>query len=75
MIEATGGGALRLADGVPDIRRVREGRRAAGRGWVGLSRREAYAVEDVRLTPLAPGWAMLLLSAGLMLAAWRVEGR
>ena len=75
LIDATDGGALRLADGVPDIRRVRDGRRAAGRGWVGLSRREAYAVEDVRLTPLAPGWAMLLLSAGLMLAAWRVEGR
>ena len=75
LIDATDGGALRLANGIPDIRRVRDGRTAAGRGWVGLSRREAYAVEDVRLTPLAPGWAMLLLSAGLMLAAWRVEGR
>ena len=75
LAEATRGGVLRLADGAPDIRRVREGRRAAGRGWVGLARREAYAVEDVRLTPLAPGWAMLLLSAGLMLGAWRVEGR
>ena len=75
LIDATNGGALRLANGIPDIRRVRDGRTAAGRGWVGLSRREAYAVEDVRLTPLAPGWAMLLLSAGLMLAAWRVEGR
>ncbi len=75
LIDATNGGALRLADGAPDIRRVRDGRTAAGRGWIGLSRREAYAVEDVRLTPLAPGWAMLLLSAGLMLAAWRVEGR
>lgn len=75
LVDATDGGALRLADGVPDIRRVRDGRTAAGRGWVGLSRREAYAVEDVRLTPLAPGWAMLLLSAGLMLSAWRVEGR
>ena len=75
LIDATDGGALRLANGIPDIRRVRDGRTAAGRGWVGLSRREAYAVEDVRLTPLAPGWVMLLLSAGLMLAAWRVEGR
>jgi hypothetical protein len=75
LIDATNGGALRLANGIPDIRRVRDGRTAAGRGWIGLSRREAYAVEDVRLTPLAPGWAMLLLSAGLMLAAWRVEGR
>jgi hypothetical protein len=75
LIEATAGGALRLAEGVPDLRRVREGRTPAGRGWVGLWRREAYAVEDVRLTPLAPGWAMLLLTAGLLLAAWRMEGR
>ncbi len=75
LAEATAGGAMRLADGLPDIRRVREGRTAAGRGWVGLARREAYAVEDVRLTALAPGWLALALTAGLLLAAWRVEGR
>jgi len=75
LIEATAGGALRLADGPPDLRRVREGRTPAGRGWVGLVRRDAYAVEDVRLTPLAPGWLMLLLTAALLVAAWRVEGR
>jgi hypothetical protein len=75
IVEATGGGALRLADGAPDIRRVSEGRVAAGRGWVGLARREAYAVEEVRLTALAPGWLALALTAGLLLAAWRVEGR
>lgn len=73
--EATLGGVMRLTEGAPDIRRVREGRVAAGRGWLGLARREAYAVEDVRLTPLAPGWLMLALTAGLLLAAWRVEGR
>jgi hypothetical protein len=72
---ATGGAVLRLAEGLPDIRRVAEGRVAEGRGWIGLARREAYAVRDVRLTALAPGWLMLLLTAGLLLAAWRVEGR
>ena len=71
----TGGGMFRLEDGVPDLRRVGEGRRMAGRGWLGLARRGAYAVEDVRLTPLAPGWLMLLLTATALLAAWRVEGR
>ena len=75
LAQATAGAALRLAEGVPDIRRVREGRAASGRGWIGLARRDAYAVEDVRLTALAPGWLMLLLTAGLLLAAWRVEGR
>jgi len=72
---STKGGVLRLEDGIPDLRRVREGRTAAGRGWIGLARREAFAVEDVRLTPLAPGWLMLILSAGFMIFAWRVEGR
>jgi hypothetical protein len=75
LAEASGGAMRRLTEGVPDIRRVREGRTAEGRGWIGLARREAYAVEDVRSYPLAPGWLMLLLTAGLFVAAWRVEGR
>ena len=75
LISASAGGALRLADGFPDIRRVREGRVAAGRGWIGLERRNAYTVSDIRLTPLAPGWMLLLLAAGFAIAAWRVEGR
>ncbi len=74
--EATGGGAPRFAGaGVPDLRRVEEGRVTAGRGWLGLVRREAYDVQDIRLSPLAPGWLLLLLAAGLAVAAWRVEGR
>jgi hypothetical protein len=76
LASASAGSILRLAEaGVPDLRRIREGREASGRGWVGLFRREAFAVEDVRLTPLAPGWLMLLLTAGLLVAAWRVESR
>ncbi len=75
LVAASGGGVARLLDGVPELRRVREGRAADGRGWVGLARREAYAVEDVRLTALAPGWLMLLVTGALLLAAWRVEGR
>jgi hypothetical protein len=72
---ATGGAVLRLTDGVPGVRRVAEGRAAEGRGWIGLARRDAYAVRDVRLTALAPGWLMLLITTVLLLAAWRVEGR
>ena len=75
-LEATGGGAARLSEGgTPDLRRVREGRAAEGRGWLGLARREAYAVRDVTLTPLAPGWLMLSLAGLLTLGAWRREGR
>ncbi|MSU92240.1 hypothetical protein GE300_22175 [Rhodobacteraceae bacterium 2CG4] len=76
LADATGGGTLRVApDGAPDLRRVREGRVAEGRGWIGLVRREAYDVLDIRLTPLAPGWMMLLLAGSLLFLAWRIEGR
>ena len=75
LAEATGAGILRMADGVPDLRRVREGRTAEGRGWLGLVRREAYDVNDIRLSPLAPGWLLLLLSGSLAFVAWRLEGR
>ncbi len=72
---ATGGGVLRLEDGLPDLRLVQEGRVAEGRGWIGLVDRRAYQVRDIRQVELAPPWLMLLLSAGLVFAAWRVEGR
>ncbi|SFH65464.1 hypothetical protein [Albimonas pacifica] len=75
LADASNGGVMRLADGMPDLRRVRPGRTAAGRGWIGMARQEAYSVRDITLTPLAPGWLMLLLAAGLALGAWRIEGR
>jgi len=64
-----------LEDGVPGIRTVREGRVAAGRGWIGITPREAYLTADVRVSPLVPGWALLLLASFLALAGWLREGR
>jgi hypothetical protein len=72
---ATRGGILRLEDGAPDVRLVREGRVASGRGWIGLADRQAYQLRDIRQVDLAPSWLMLLLAGGLAFAAWRVEGR
>jgi len=69
------GGILLAEDGVPSIRNVREGRPAAGRGWIGLVPREAYTVQDVRSAALLPPWLVLLLSALLITAAWLREGR
>jgi hypothetical protein len=69
------GGVLRAEDGVPTFRAVREGRPAAGRGWFGIVPRGAYQTEDLRVSPLAPGWLYLLLAAGLALTGWLVEGR
>ena len=74
-LAATGGGVIRLADGAPDIRAVAAGRTAAGRGWIGITPRGAYQTEDIRITALLPGWLALLAAAGLMIAAWLVEGR
>ena len=69
------GGILRLEDGAPDIRSVGEGRVAAGRGWIGITPRGAYLTQDIRVAPVLPGWAWLLLAAGLALGAWLIEGR
>ncbi|HMO73541.1 MAG TPA: hypothetical protein PKC84_18210, partial [Paracoccaceae bacterium] len=72
---ATRGGILSLSDGSPDLRRVAEGRVAAGRGWIGITPRGAYATRDIRVAEVLPAWAWLVLAAGLALAAWLVEGR
>lgn len=75
VLDATGGGVVRLSEGLPDIRRVAEGRVAAGRGWLGITPREAFVTQDIRISPFLPPWALLLLVAGLALAAWLWEGR
>lgn len=75
LIESTRGGVLRLEEGVPSVREVRAGRPAAGRGWIGITPREAYETLDVRQTPLMPAWLVLLLGSGLIVAAWLREGR
>lgn len=75
VVTPTNGGITRLEEGVPDIRAVREGRPAAGRGWVGITPRGAYVTQDLTIAPLLPGWVWLLLAAGLAIAAWLIEGR
>jgi hypothetical protein len=74
-IAATNGGVLRLSDGAPDVRAVRDGRQASGRGWIGVTPRGAYVTQDVRVAALLPGWAWLMLVASLAIAAWLIEGR
>ncbi|MGI9370581.1 MAG: hypothetical protein ACR2O2_17260 [Ruegeria sp.] len=69
------GGVIRLEDGLPAIRTVREGRPAAGRGWIGLTPRGAYETRDVTQAGLLPPWLVLLLATGFLLAGWLREGR
>ncbi|WP_284163702.1 hypothetical protein [Frigidibacter sp. SD6-1] len=75
LAEATGGGVTRIEDGLPDVRAVRAGRPAIGRGWIGITPREAYRTVDLKLQPFMPDWAWLLVGAGLMLLAWLSEGQ
>ncbi len=60
---------------MPDIRLVREGRPAAGRGWIGIMPRAAYVTGDIQVSDLLPAWLWLLLAAVAAIAAWVVEGR
>jgi hypothetical protein len=75
LVDSTEGGILSLEDGVPRIRNVREGRNAAGRGWIGLTPRDAALTTDLRINPLFAAWLFLALAAALTVAAWLREGR
>ena len=74
--EATGGAVRWLAtDGVPDLRRVEPGRRAFGRGWLGIERNGAFRVLGMNETALLPAWLALLLLLTATATAWWREGR
>ncbi|WP_224823844.1 hypothetical protein [Cognatishimia sp. MH4019] len=75
LVETRRGGVKALEEGVPDLRNVRDGRPASGRGWIGLTPREAYVTADVTVTSLLPAWLFLLIAASLMIGAWLREGR
>jgi len=74
--KASGGGVFWIGDGaMPEIRRVSPGRVASGHNWMGLRQNGDYLVAGFSETPLFPALAALLLAIGLLLAAWRREGR
>jgi hypothetical protein len=75
LIDSTRGGIRALSEGLPTLRDVRPGRPAAGRGWIGLTPRDAYETRDVRQIPLLPEWLVLLVASALILAGWLREGR
>ncbi len=68
------GGTIWVEEGLPSIRNVRVGRPAAGRGWIGLTPRDAYETRDVTQAGLLPPWLVLLLAGGFLLAGWLREG-
>ncbi len=74
-----GGVRLMLRLDPPDLRMVREGRPAHGRGvageWIAITPRGAASTSGIMHRPLLPGWGGLLIVAGLALAGWLSEGR
>ena len=72
---AAGGAVVRIEDGIPQLRQVSTGRVTTGRGWLGITPREAYLTTDVQLSAILPGWAWLVIAALLSIAAWLIEGR
>ncbi len=75
VVDGTRGGLMAMDEGVPTVREVRPGRPAAGRGWIGITPRDAFRSLDLTVTPLLPAWLLLLLSAALILGAWLREAR
>ncbi|EPX81663.1 threonine dehydrogenase [Litoreibacter arenae] len=75
LVDATRGGIMSLEDGIPNLRMVGEGRNAAGRGWIGLTPRNAYVTTNVTVIPLVSPWLFLLLAMVLSVGAWLREGR
>ncbi|PVA09633.1 hypothetical protein DC366_13185 [Pelagivirga sediminicola] len=75
LIEGTNGGIRAIEDGLPAIRVVREGRPAAGRGWLGITPRGAYVTQSVTQTALLPAWLVLIVIGALVTGAWLREGR
>ncbi|MSP51195.1 MAG: hypothetical protein EXQ91_02200 [Alphaproteobacteria bacterium] len=76
LAKATGGAINRIASrALPDVRRVRPGQDAAGRGWIGLVRSGSYVVTGVSQLPLMPPYLALALILGPLALGWRREGR
>jgi len=73
--EASGGSVHWLEDGLPEIRRVGARDTASGSRWIGLRSNGAYSVIALEQQKLMPQWLALLLIVGMLLLAWRLEGR
>ena len=75
VVAASGGSVHWLADRVPDLRRIRPGRDASGRTWIGLQENESHTVTGLEHHPLLPGWLMFLLAAAVLAFMWWREAR
>lgn len=78
LAKETGGGVIWLEDlarDAPAIRRVRPGRDAAGKDWIGLRKNGRSIVKSVSQRPLLEPPLALALIGLLLVFAWRRESR
>jgi hypothetical protein len=76
LARASGGGVHWLAGAeVPELRRTEDDRSASGSAWIGLQRRHDHVVTGVAALELLPAWLSLPIMVGLLVLAWRREGR
>ncbi|MDJ0922706.1 MAG: hypothetical protein QNI84_16380 [Henriciella sp.] len=77
LVSLSGGGVFGLENvgDVPDLRMVSRTARAEGNNWLGLRERGAYAVRSSTSLPLLPGLIGVLIALGVLIFAWRREGR
>ena len=79
LAQATGGEALRIADGggidLPRIVPVHSSSVLHGDGWLGVKMRDASVVRGVGVLPVFTGLTTLLLLVGVFAATWLREGR
>lgn len=73
--DATGGGALRLAEGTPRVVPVRSGASYKGDDWLGLKMRQVTVVRGIGVLPIFAGMLGLLLLIGALAMTWAREGR
>jgi hypothetical protein len=74
VVEASGGGIHWIDKGLPDFRRTRPGRDSHGDGWVGLVANQSFVVSGLAQVSLLPGYLVMILVLGALMAAWYREG-
>jgi hypothetical protein len=76
LVAASGGSVHWLSPkGAPELRRTALRASQSGTDWIGLPRNHDHLVTGVSAVPLLPAWAALLIILGMILIAWREEGR
>jgi hypothetical protein len=73
--QASGGTVTWLQDATPEPRRVRPGRPAHGRDWIGFRANGDFATVGLDEFALMPAFLVLALALGAAMIAWRREGK